>query len=51
MLFAVGDEAMELQDDDDGREIIEQLKEKFNNGARVESPFYWSGTHSSVRSP
>ena len=30
VLFAVGDEAMELQDDD-GREMIEQLKEKFTS--------------------
>ena len=31
VLFAVGDEAMEQQDDDDGREMIEQLKEKFTS--------------------
>ena len=31
ILFAVGDEAMEQQDDDDGREMIEQLKEKFTS--------------------
>ncbi|KAL5481806.1 hypothetical protein EMCRGX_G022050 [Ephydatia muelleri] len=32
VLFAVGNEAMEQQDDDDdGREMIEQLKEKFTS--------------------
>ena len=30
-LFAVGNEAMEQQDDDIGREMIEQLKEKFTS--------------------
>ena len=31
VLFAVGNEALVQQDDDNGREMIEQLKEKFTS--------------------